>query len=383
MPKATGLKKKRMIDVEESNMALVGSDLDKKVKLAASLDEPAWNNVGERIEPAHGLSKPGLQIWRIEKFHVVAWPTQEYGKFFDQDSYIILYTYKKEDKFLYNIHFWIGCGSTQDEYGTAAYKTVELDTRLGGIPVQYREVQDSESQLFHSYFSNVFIMEGGIESGFNRVDPVEYRPRMLHIKKAKTHVYVREVPCKASSLNSGDCFIYDAGMNLYQFNGKQSAGKERCKAAQVARMFDAERSGKPEVHVFEEGDGGSAEGIFWESMGGKKAISAATPDDGPIPERTKRLYRLSDASGKLRFKEVTCSHSSLVSSDVFIYDSGTIVYVWVGRKSSDAERANAMGFATRYLADNQIPMSTQCVSMSESAPCEHFKKSLVLTSAAA
>tara|TARA_R110002050_G_scaffold10783_2_gene36570 strand:+ start:69 stop:260 length:192 start_codon:yes stop_codon:yes gene_type:complete len=35
-----------------------------------------------------------VQIWRVEKFEVKEWPEEEYGRFYEGDSYIILRTYK-------------------------------------------------------------------------------------------------------------------------------------------------------------------------------------------------------------------------------------------------------------------------------------------------
>ena len=75
---------------------------------------------------------------------------------------------------MYDVHFWIGKYSTPDEYGTAAYKTVELDTlvslniysfivhvQLDDKPIQHREVMGHESELFKSYFPEIIQLEGG------------------------------------------------------------------------------------------------------------------------------------------------------------------------------------------------------------------------------
>ena len=142
------MQKDRQADWQDTNMSLFGSDIEKKCKEAAADSEPQWDGAGV---------KPGLQIWRIEQFRVKPWPKSKYGRFHVGDSYIILNTYVKEpevnpDKLAWDVHFWIGSESTQDEYGTAAYKTVELDDSLRGAAIQHREVQEAESQLFLGYF---------------------------------------------------------------------------------------------------------------------------------------------------------------------------------------------------------------------------------------
>jgi gelsolin len=128
------------ISWKDSNLALIGSELDHKIKAAAAAGEPQWDDIS---------GEAGLKVWRIEQFKVVPWPEDKHGHFHKGDSYVVLNAYKKPDSdaIFYDIHIWIGTESSQDEYGTAAYKMVELDDALGGAAIQHRQVKGHESAV--------------------------------------------------------------------------------------------------------------------------------------------------------------------------------------------------------------------------------------------
>lgn len=352
----SGLRKAKQYDWKDSNLALFGSDTEKNVKKESAATEPAWQKAGTKV---------GLQIWRIVKFKVTAWPVEDYGKFYNGDSYIILNTYKEEDSdsLLYDVHFWIGAESTQDEYGTAAYKTVELDTFLDDAPVQHREVQGFESDLFKSYFKTITIMKGGAESGFRQVKPEEYTPRLLHFCGTKKHVQVREVAKKRSNLNSDDVFILDLGLNIYQWNGSGANKDEKMKAMQFLTELKSERSGRAKTEVLDEADT-DQDHEFYKSLTDEDEDEDVTQFVAKDAE--KELYRLSDATGNLTFKlekkgEVTSADFD--TKDVFILDTKSELFVWIGKGTSMTEKKNAMSYAHSFLMKTDHPLvSVSCLN---------------------
>lgn len=368
--------KQKQYNVADSNIANLGSDLEKKVRETAAQSEAAWKNAGKKV---------GLEIWRIEKFQVVHWPKDQYGQFFSGDSYIVLHTYKKKadsDALAWNVHFWLGKFTTQDEAGTAAYKTVELDDLLGGAPVQYREVQEHESELFLKYFNNTIrILDGGVDSGFRAVEPTKYQARLLHLK-GKKKVRVTQVDMSAKSLNSGDVFILDAGLDIYQWNGRKAGPQEKAKGAQLSRAIDDERAGKPQVHVIEEGEKSDDATQFWSRLGGEAPVKSAEEggsdeDSEKAASGIRKLFRLSDASGQMTFSEVATGNnikkSQLDTNDVFIFDAGSEVYAWIGLKSSKDEKRRALGFAQDYLGKYNRPIWLPIVRIMEGGENEVFE----------
>jgi len=361
--------KDTQIKLEDSNIAAYGSKDHKDLKVAAAKTEAAWKGAGQKV---------GLEIWRIEKFHVVPWAKDKYGTFFQGDSYIVLNTYKNpgSDAFRYNVHFWLGKDTSQDEMGTAAYKTVELDDLLGDLPVQYREVQGYESPEFLGLFKKVTLLQGGVDSAFNHIKPTEYKPRLMHFKGNKENCRVTEVPLEWKSLNDGDVFLLDGGLELIVWNGKTAGIHEKRKAQELTNAFRDERNGKPVVKIL---DGLEDHPAFWKTLGGKPStgqIAPATPDDVKV-ENTKAVFQLSDATGDLKLTEISkgsAKKSSLKTEDVFILDIGHTVYSWIGKGTTKKERANAIKYATDYLKKQGKPSHIPVVRVLEGAEPAAFWK---------
>jgi len=333
--------KGKKYDWKDSNMALFGSPLEREVKEAAAGKEPAWIGSGQEI---------GLEIWRVVKFNIEAWPKEQYGEFYMGDSYIILNTWKEEDEeeYQYDLHFWIGKYSTQDEYGTAAYKTVELDTYHKDKPIQHREVQGFESDLFRSYFGTIEYLAGGADSGFRHVTPDSYEPRLLHISGSRKNVEVKEVILSKNSIKPGDIYILDLGTELIQWNGSGANMHEKSKAMSYLLELKNRRSHENmSSEVYDEGD----DKEFWERLPDEEVDD---DDDETLVEGIKELFKLSDAEGIMNFDKVgegdTLGKDELKTEDVFIVDNHRHVFVWVGEGASEMEKFQAIGRAHIYLS---------------------------------
>lgn len=134
-----------------------------------------------------------------------------------------------------------------------------------------------------------------------------YETRLLQIKGRRN---VRVVVCKVdvSSLNSGDVFILDAGLILYQWNGKDASRSEKSKALDVTLAIkDEERGGRAKIIAVNEGEANEATAAFFQALGFKgdpatakiKDASEGGSDDAPEAAGGPiKMYEAQDPKGQ-------------------------------------------------------------------------------------
>jgi len=300
------------------------------------------------------------------------------GEFYSGDCYLVLHTIKTKQR--YDLYYLIGKESSVDEKGAVAYFAVELDQLLGDVPVQHREVQDHESQLFVSLWRNhggLRYLNGGVDSAFHHVTPETYKKRLLHVK-GKRSVAVREVPCEADSLNEGDAFVLDAGLTLYVWYGQDTNKYEKLKAAEMVRYIGDDRKGAPKsIIMCDAGEEDQAK--FWELLGGKKDVKPASECTDECHEMQHaedlRLFTMKEDAWELSEHKAPYARADLHTECIYLLDTNSEAggIIWVGLKAPLEMKKKAMKNAEAWLVTEKRPYETALTRLHEGNETAIFK----------
>jgi len=229
---------------------------------------------------------------------------------------------------------------------------VELDSLFDDQAVQHREVQGLESQEFTDLFPNgVQYLAGGVESGFNITQKDIFMKQLWQVRRTpKNAIIIEEEQVELKSLNHRDAFILQKGPKIYLWFGDDVSPFVKNAANMHAEKMESDSNG--EAHKEREID---AE--FWEALGGKGPITPADQVGAEVPPDFGEgiLYSIQvseDEKRKLTCKEVArgeLKRAMLDTTGVMMVDTRTEIFLWLGKKSSAAEKGSAFATATNYL----------------------------------
>ncbi|XP_042637097.1 supervillin [Orycteropus afer afer] len=206
-------------------------------------------------------------------------------------------------------------------------------------------------------FSNVSLRSVNLTEQNSNNSAVPYKKLMLLQIKGRRHVQTRLVEPRASSLNSGDCFLLLSPHYCFLWVGEFANVIEKAKASELATLIQTKRElgcRATYIQTIEEGINTHTHAAkdFWKLLGGQTSYqSAGDPKEDELYEtaiiETNCIYRLMDDKlvpdddywGKIP----KCS--LLQPKEVLVFDFGSEVYVWHGKEVTLAQRKIAFQLA--------------------------------------
>nr|XP_020038078.1 villin-like protein [Castor canadensis] len=348
---------------------------------------PVWR----RMDINEGLpaidSHRALHIWIIENLRMMPVPERAHGNFFEEHCYVILHVPQSplaSQGISSDLHYWIGKEAGVEAQGAAVTFMQRFREALGYQTVQHREVQNHESDCFHSYFHpGVIYRKGGLPSDLKHVETSMYDlQRLLHIK-ARKHISATEVELSWKSFNKGDIFLLDLGKVMIQWNGPNTSISEKSRGLTLTcSLRDKERGGRAQIGVVE----GEVEapGLMqiMEAMLGRRvgSLRAAMPKNS-INQWQKaniRLYHVYEKGKDLVLQELTTrplTQDLLQEEDCYLLDQGGFkIYIWQGHMYRLQEKKAAFSRAMGFIQAKGYPTHTPVEVVDDGAESAAFKQ---------
>uniref|UniRef100_A0A8C9PDI5 Gelsolin-like domain-containing protein n=1 Tax=Spermophilus dauricus TaxID=99837 RepID=A0A8C9PDI5_SPEDA len=206
-------------------------------------------------------------------------------------------------------------------------------------------------------FSSVILRSINLTEQNSNNSAVPYKKLMLLQIKGRRHVQTRLVEPRASSLNSGDCFLLLSPQFCFLWMGEFANVIEKAKASELATLIQTKRElgcRATYIQTLEEGINTHTHAAkdFWKLLGGQTSYQCAgDPKEDELYEtaiiETNCIYRLMDdklvPDDNYWGKIPKCS--LLQQKEVLVFDFGSEVYVWHGKEVNLAQRKIAFQLA--------------------------------------
>nr|XP_008110576.1 PREDICTED: supervillin isoform X25 [Anolis carolinensis] len=206
-------------------------------------------------------------------------------------------------------------------------------------------------------FSSVSLRSVNLTEQNSNNSAVPYKKLMLLQIKGRRHVQTRLVEPRATSLNSGDCFLLLTPHYCFLWVGEFANVIEKAKASELATLIQTKRElgcRASYVQTIEEGINTHTHAAkdFWKLLGGQTSYqSAGRPEEDEMYEaaiiETNCIYRLVDdkliPDDDYWGKMPKCT--LLNSKEVLVFDFGSEVYVWHGKEVTLGQRKVAFQLA--------------------------------------
>ncbi|KAI8996095.1 hypothetical protein BC832DRAFT_307233 [Gaertneriomyces semiglobifer] len=349
-----------------------GLDVKKteKIDVKNMFEPPAppvsWDRVEGEEENFGGPPNPEMDRGRLDLKVWLAQTTEgqgrvevakaEYGYFYSQESYLILYRHltgrEGNEKEAMIAYFWIGADCKGTEQGIAAYMAAHLDKKLQAR--QIRVTEGKEPAHFLRIFrenSTPMIVRRGTRAEYNHTEKILYHVKGFN----EDEVRVIETAWAVSSLSSADSFVASLKDRVFVWHGAGSFAFQRSVAANAAQRLAAEADKQvQEVEELEEPK------VFWQKLAGSDKKNHQYTDDygSSVPLRTMkknfagvykcRLFRVSHIiHGNPSSEEISpFVQADLDPTGVYILDAFFSIFVWVGSEARSNYKDVRLGLET-------------------------------------
>ncbi|XP_020291727.1 villin-1 isoform X2 [Pseudomyrmex gracilis] len=293
--------------------------------------EPDYMNERPRMAAECQLVDDGSgekTLWRVEHKEGMIQIEDDRGIYYAEACYVMLYKYGQGRRSRNIVYCWEGVHSVKVDRDAALTATCRLSEETNAQIVKASQGREPP-HLLQIYDGKLKILAGSHRDS----PPKRYLVRVFGSTPYTSKAVER--PLRASSLDSSAVFILFSATPVVWCGGKSTGDARQASRRLAPRNAPLIAEGKEDDH-------------FWIELGGKGTYSTETEEVSE--ELDKHLFQCRTENGLFVGKQVLgFRQNSLIPEAIWLLDTGSMIWVWIGKFSTPKTLQECIEDATVYL----------------------------------